>query len=184
MPNWCNNTIEIIGAKEKINQFVSFLEENNGKDWFNHFLPCPQELLSVGDVSLTEPGDQILKEKYGHSDWYSWCIENWGCKWNCDAQDWMKVENTNADEASVTFWFDSPWGPPIQLYESIEANSELTVIASYHEEGMAFVGKYSEGFDEIYEYSDLESLDDIPEELVEEWNLVELLQDREEWEDE
>lgn len=184
MPNWCSNTIEIQGTKEEIKKFVSFLEEHNGKDWFDFFRPCPQELKDVGNVSMHEPGDEKLLEKYGHSDWYSWSIDNWGCKWNCDAQDWITVENPNADEASVSFWFDSPWGPPITLYEFIHTDTEYILTAFYLEEGMAFVGKYSEGYDDCYEYSDLESLEDIPEEILEEWNLVEMMQDREEWEDE
>ena len=37
MPNWCSNSIEIQGTKEQINKFVSFLDEKNGKDWFDFF---------------------------------------------------------------------------------------------------------------------------------------------------
>ena len=191
MPNWCNNTIEIEGTKEQIDKFVSFLEENNGKDWFNFFRPCPQELVdtvsgSVGEdkQSAHEVQQKMNIEKYGHADWYSWSVDNWGTKWNCDAQDWMKIENPNADQASVTFWFDSAWSPPTALYEFIESNSEFIVTASYLEEGMSFVGQFSGGIDECYEFSDLDSLEEIPEELVDEWNLIELLEDREEWNDE
>ena len=75
MPNWCSNSIEIQGTKEQINKFVSFLDEKNGKDWFDFFKPTPTELKEEG--------------------WYEWNVENWGTKWNCDAQDWMKVENPN-----------------------------------------------------------------------------------------
>ena len=164
MPNWCSNTIEIEGTKEQINKFVSFLDEQNGKEWFTFFRPTPPELKSEG--------------------WYEWNVENWGTKWNCDAQDWMKIENPSEDQASVTFWFDSAWSPPTALYEFIESNSEFIVTASYLEEGMSFVGQFSGGMDECYEFSDLDSLEEIPEELVDEWNLIELLEDREEWNDE
>ena len=71
MPNWCNNNIEFVAPKEKIRQFESFLNDNNGKDWFDFFLPCPQELKDVGDVSLHAPSNEQLVEKYGYSDWYS-----------------------------------------------------------------------------------------------------------------
>lgn len=191
MPNWCSNTIEIEGTKEQINKFVSFLEEKNGKDWFSFFRPCPQELVDtvsgfVGEdkQAAHEAQQKSNIEKYGHSDWYSWCVDNWGTKWNCDAQDWMKVENPNEDEASVTFWFDSAWSPPTALYEFIESNSEFIVTASYLEEGMSFVGQFAGGMDECYEFSDVDSLEDIPEELVDEWNLVELVEQNEEWNDE
>ena len=191
MPNWCNNTIEIEGTKEQINAFVSFLDEQSGKNWFNFFRPCPQELVDtvsgfVGEdkQSAHESQQKLNIEKYGHADWYSWSVDKWGTKWNCDAQDWVKVENPNADQSSVTFWFDSAWSPPTALYEFIESNSEFIVTASDLEEGMSFVGQFSGGIDECYEFSDLDSLEGIPEELVDEWNLAELVEQNEEWEDE
>ena len=160
MPNWCSNTIEIEGTKEQINKFVSFLDEQNGKEWFTFFRPTPPELKSEG--------------------WYEWNVENWGTKWNCDAQDWMKIENPSEDQASVTFWFDSAWAPPIALYEHIELNSPLNVKASYNECGMGFVGEFVDGSDDYYEYENLEDLDELPEHLVEEWNLAETLEMNEE----
>ena len=191
MPNWCNNTIEIEGTKEQINAFVSFLDEQSGKNWFNFFRPCPQELVDtvsgfVGEdkQSAHETQQKMNIEKHGHADWYSWSVDNWGTKWNCDAQDWMKIENPNEDQASVTFWFDSAWSPPTALYEFIESQFEFIVTASYLEEGMSFVGQFSGGIDECYEFSDAESLEDIPEELVDEWNLAELVEQNEEWNDE
>ena len=156
MPNWCSNTIEIEGTKEQINAFVSFLDEQNGKEWFSFFKPTPPELKVEG--------------------WYEWNIENWGTKWNCDAQDWVKVENPSGDESSVTFWFDSAWSPPTALYEFIEATSTLNIKASYNEGGMGFVGEFVDGVDECFNYESLEDLEDIPEHLVDEWNLAEQME--------
>ena len=119
-----------------------------------------------------------LPESLKNDGWYEWSIENWGCKWNCDAQDWQRV-----DENTISFWFDSPWGPPIALYQTM-TDMDFLVEASYHEEGMAFVGEFVDGFDETYEYSDLDSLDDIPEHIIEKWNLRDLLEDRMNDEDE
>ena len=182
MPNWCNNTFELVGPKEKIREFESFLNEKNGKDWFDFFLPCPEELKAVGDVSFHHTNEQLV-EKYGYSDWYSWSVDNWGCKWNCDAQDWT-VEDYDDDNLSMRFWFDSPWGPPTELYNFIDAQDGLNVFANFHEEGMGFVGKFEYGSADSYEYSDLDSLDGIPEEIIDEWNLREMLEERAEWEEE
>jgi hypothetical protein len=182
MPNWCNNTFELVGPKEKVREFEAFLDAGGGKEWFDFFLPCPQELKDVGNVSFAHTNEELLK-KFGHSDWYSWSIENWGCKWNCDAQDWT-VEDYDEQNLCIRFWFDSPWGPPIALYEHISTNEDLNVFAGYHEEGMCFVGKFEYGCDESYEYSDLDSLDVIPEDIVEDWNLREMLEERAEWDEE
>jgi len=173
MPNWCNNTFELVAPKEKIREFESFLNEKNGKEWFDFFLPCPQELKDVGDVSINHTNEQLV-EKYGYSDWYSWSLDKWGCKWNCDAQDWTREGN------KISFWFDSPWGPPIDLDYKIE-QAGLTVTAEYMEEGMRFVGEFVDGSDETYEYQDVEDLDNIPDHLVENWNLHDQF---ETWEDE
>jgi hypothetical protein len=43
---------------------------------------------------------------------------------------------------------------------------------------MAFVGEFVDGSDDCYEYEDLDSLDYIPEHLIEDWNLRDLLEDR------
>jgi len=154
MPNWCNNTFNVEGDKETIDKFETYLDEKNGKDWFNFFAPTPVELKEDG--------------------WYEWNVSNWGCKWNCDAQDWSRDGNT------ISFWFDSPWGPPVELYYKIE-QAGLTVKAEYMEEGMRFVGEFVNGSDETYEYQDVEDLDNIPDNLVENWNLHDQFEN---WEDE
>lgn len=177
MPNWCYNNFKVSGPKKDIDEFESFLDKHEGKNWFDFFLPTPEELEKVNspnnDASLAEQ----LYEKYGATDWYTWNVENWGCKWNCTADNWLREED------SISFSFQSPWSPPIHLYEFIE-DHDLHVEASYLEEGMCFIGCYSDGMDDCYEYTDVESLDMIPESLVEEWNLREQLEDFEEWLDE
>ena len=181
MPNWCNNSFELIGEKEQIDAFENFLNGGNGKDWFNFFSATPEELTDTTSPNRDAKSAEALREKYGASDWYEWNLSNWGCKWNCDANDWCR----NGPN-SISFWFDSPWGPPVRLYERIsegEFGEGLDVIASYHEEGMAFVGEFFDGFDSCYEYSDLESLDEIPDSLINEWNLREMLEERAEWEE-
>jgi hypothetical protein len=162
MPNWCSNTIMISSdSPEKIKEFVDFLEEKDGKEWFDFFLPTPEELKEDG--------------------WYDWNVQNWGTKWNPDAQNWSVDENFS----EVRFWFDSAWAPPVQLYNFITGNTDFDVNAEYNEEGMAFVGRFVDGEDEYYEYQydDLMSLDDIPEELVENWNIRERIEESLEEED-
>lgn len=39
------------------------------------------------------------------------------------------------------------------------------------------MGRFIDGEDEYYEYSDLESLDNIPEELVEHWGVRDRMED-------
>ena len=70
MPNWCNNTFELIAEKQKVLEFQKFLDEKNGKDWFDFFAPCPQELKDVGNVSFDQRNEKLI-EKYGYAALYS-----------------------------------------------------------------------------------------------------------------
>jgi hypothetical protein len=183
MPNWCNNSIRIFGPTKQIDNFERFLNETNGKNWFDFFRPCPQELKDAAGIS--EPNGARLAElieKYGASNWYAWCISHWGCKWNCDAQDWIRDGN------SISFWFDSPWSPPLELYSYIHQTDPsqglFDVEAEFHEEGMCFVGRFADGESETYAYDDEDSLENVPDDLVDNWNLREMLQERAEWNNE
>lgn len=152
MPNWCMNSFSVEGDKKTIDKFEAFLNEKDGKDWFDFFAPKPEGL--------------------SEDEHYGWNLENFGCKWNCDAQDWTREGD------KICFWFDSPWGPPTNLYYKIEEEFDLTVKAEFCEEGIGFVGEFVDGSEETYEYSDLDDLDDIPEHLVENWNIRENMEDR------
>lgn len=154
MPNWCSNTLDINhDNKAKIDLLESFLEERKGKDFFDFFVDP-----ATGD------------------DWYTYNLDMYGCKWNCTASHYERTSDN-----SMYIIFDSPWGPPIHLYENMETN-DFGVYAEYHESGMGFVGKFEYGEDECWEY--FENIEAVPEDLVESWNLREEIEWYEESEDE
>ena len=144
MPNWCSNHIQLSG--KKVNQLVKFLDKNQGKNFFDFFVPPAKE---------------------NDDNWYSYNQENYGCKWNCDANDWVKE-----DEEVVTVIFDSPWCPPLALFEKMFQEG-WDVDAKYYEPGMCFVGHWYNGDDDVYEYADEDVLSVVPEYLVEFWGLDE-----------
>jgi len=163
MPNWCSNSVKISGSKEQIDALEKFLNDNNGKDWFDFFRPIPPE-YKEGEL------------------WYGWSINNWGCKWNCDAADWSREDVEDEDVSTISFSFDSPWGPPIALYEAATEDGYY-IEAYYLEEGMGFVGKFEDGFDDYNEFdlADPDSLDLIDDDIIEFWDLKTRLED---WQDE
>ena len=151
MPNWCYNNLTLqVQDDQKAEEFEAFLktlseaDEDATSGLFTYFLPIPDD-----------------KE----SDWYSWRIENWGTKWDVTTPEWERIEDN-----TFVLSFDTAWGPPTSLYESIyERDDEWEVTAYYSETGMGFVGKFEDGFNELYSYDfeDENWRDDIPEELVE-----------------
>jgi hypothetical protein len=162
MPNWCANTFKVKGDSQRIRAFYDFLEERKGENWFDFFV---------------EPA------KEGDEDWYQYNLDTYGCKWNCEAMDWQ-IEDFEDGRSEVVVVFDSPWAPPSKLYETLAEDESLEIYAEYNEEGIGFVGRFENGEDECYEYDEPGDLDDIPEDLVENWCIRERFEDWEEEEQE
>jgi hypothetical protein len=130
MPNWCNNYVTLTGPKEKIDELIVELKKSDERD----------ETYEILNKLRPRPAEH-------EEDWYGWNVQNWGTKWDVGIGSYEIV-----DENTVTLSFDSAWAPPIALYEFLESE-DWNVDAYYHEEGMAFCGRYVDGFDDYYEYA-------------------------------
>lgn len=89
--------------------------------------------------------------------------KEWGTKWEADI---LSVER---DGNHIYMVFNTAWGPPIELYTHMEKTGWTIHEGMYEEPGTCFVGNYSNGENEYYEY-DLRNedwRDTIPEELIE-----------------
>jgi len=153
MPNWCSNELTISGDKEAISRFVAGVKKDDSNDLMliESYLPTPEELTvtmsgSFGDDSSPEALELAAKqksniEKYGHKDWYDWNCANWGTKWSDSDTDGGDIYN---DGTTVSYSFQSPWGPPEEAFRRISALfPELTFVLSFSEEGMGFYGATS-----------------------------------------
>lgn len=151
MPNWCNNNVTI-GHNDPA-KLVALAEAVNSGKFCNFAIPVPEDLqITAGFLGNGDEQKQLeLKEqanlaKYGHKNWYDFCVERWGTKWEVDA-----YEPTTVTSGVVEFGFDSAWAPPIGVYEEL-VEQGYTVRAYYYEPGMAYVGKWEDGIDECFEY--------------------------------
>ena len=188
MPNWCNNYVEL---QHEDATMISRAAAALGRgELLNEFIPVPADLkIDAGNVGEKGSPEQVAHElkveqniaKYGYSDWYAFCVNEWGTKWD------LGGENTSAtvDESgkSLKVSFDSAWSPPIGAYQKLEELG-FTVNAYYYEPGMGFAGTYSDGFDNEYNFSDMTSeevADTIPGDLDEMFNIS---ADMAEWEEE
>lgn len=153
MPNWCYNSATLetqdTAAADDFESYLNALQtrsDDNPIGVLSYFFPRP------------------LEEE---DNWYSWNVHNWGTKWDVTDFEWQRDGN------AFHLNFDTAWGPPVGVYEHITDNEVWTVDATYEESGMCFVGRYSDGVDETYEYDfdDENWRDHIPEEIVEEFGL-------------
>ncbi len=152
MPNWCNNDITLKHSNPRMVE-RAYQALCRG-ELLEEFFPCPTELREHSAPERDEAQAQRFIEQFGAKDWYDWCVNNWGTKWDVGGDDGLTQKlDANTLQAS----FDSAWAPPTQAYEKL-IELGFHVKAYYHEPGMCFCGVW-EGdtengfFDDYYEYS-------------------------------
>ena len=185
MPNWCNNYLELEhDDPEMITRAkAAFIE---GK-LLAEFCPVPESLHivagSVGDPieqkKLEEDTAKNL-EVHGYGNWYNYCVNEWGTKWDVGGDGYEPSEDGPNETTMV---FDSAWAPPTAAMDKFIALG-FRVKLYYYESGMCFAGIYSEDGDDYYELGGM-SIDEIeaaiPDELEIKFCIVEQMR---EWEEE
>ncbi len=194
MPNWCMNKLTLSHPDPK-------MMEKAVKSWNTGFflkglIPCPQELIDTvsGSVGLATDGDvsqrykvelhefqmQLNLKHFGYKDWYDWCVNEWGTKW-----DFGKPHEDDPDvelvDGKMVVFFDSAWSPPTNAYDKL-VDLGYTIEAYYFEPGMAFCGRYDEEGDYTLqiESNSKWAKKNIPRDIDEAFDIVETMQNYEE----
>lgn len=137
MPNWCLNTLEIQGPIEDVDKFMEKIKsaEPDKLSLFNALIPMPAE-YSGEPASMTKEekdwsdNEKLCFEKYGHKDWYSWCVANWGTKWNA-----YNLSNEGENKIS----FDTAWSTPAQVIERLsEMFPHIEIALEFADEDFGF----------------------------------------------
>jgi len=150
MPNWCENTLTIRGAKKDLEDFKQKItpqqEDKDQKDicLFNTFRPMPIEYKGVTSPNNNEELAKTLTEKFGYRDWYSWALGVWGTKWGCCDSYWETEEPFSEDESdtyNLVLHYQTAWSPGDDCLEEIfQGLDNLSFFLNYREEGMGFEG--------------------------------------------
>jgi len=177
MPNWCNNTLEL---QHKDPAMIERAKAAMIRGEFLHeFIPVPKELSETVSGGFSDPEEQakLLEqtkaniEKFGYGNWYDFCVNEWGTKWDVGGNDYGNP--TITAEGKMIAGFDSAWSPPTTAMERL-VEMGFTVKLYYYEPGMCFAGIWEgneeDGFnDDYYEYGDMSS-DEVAEQLPAELN--------------
>ena len=170
MPNWCNNSVEIYHEDPAMIERVR-TAFNDGR-LLAEFIPIPQSLRIVAGC-VGDPDEQKKleedtarnREVHGYGNWYDYCVNEWGTKWDVGADG-----NPAQDiPGGLMLGFESAWAPPCAAYEKLQAMG-FRITAMYYEPGMAFAGVWDTGNDDYYEYggmSSTEIAETLPAELDE-----------------
>ena len=153
MPNWCQNylTVSITDQTtiENLNDFFFFNKSEKSKLDFNKLIPMPEDIRNTNSPNNSETKQELI-DKYGVDNWYEWCVQNWGTKWNANSE--MIVHN-NVD--SIKYIFDTAWAPPIPwIMKLIEKYPNFNINLEYEEPMMNFGGKieFNNGELNVLEY--------------------------------
>jgi hypothetical protein len=153
MPNYCENTLDIIGlSNESYHELISKYTKQEGKE----------ERTLVFDKIIPTP-----KNKKGEpeNDWYEFRVGNWGTKWEPNTYCWQCDDHT-----AIGIGMDTAWTPPLGIIRKLsELFPEAEFRISYVEPGCCFMGEehFSNGEQTYQMYS--EDLDKIKEQYPEYW---------------
>jgi hypothetical protein len=157
MPNWCDNYATLIHVDSKQIDRVEIAALAGSL--MTEFFPCPPSLLN--DRTAT-PNSLPA--------WYSWRLDNWGCKWDISRED---ITSSKESPSTIALNFLSAWAPPLAFYSGLEKLG-FKICAYYNEPGMGFCGKFEEGqnarFDTLYDPDWLAA--NIPSDILEEMNIL------------
>ena len=114
------------------------------------------------------------EEKFGYPSWYEWAIDNWGCKWDISEVP-EEIFELSKDGKTVSFSFDTAWGPPTEWYDNIEG---FYIKAYYYEPGVGFCGTWtSEDGDDQYQVdldNNIETVtENIPSDILDKFGIIE-----------
>ena len=158
MPNWCNNYLVL--EHDDPEMITRARKAFNEGKLLNEFAPVPQALQIVaGRVGADDEPEQIkLHEQtmhnlstYGYANWYDWCVNEWGTKWDVGGEGDQSSQDSPTD---VRMNFDSAWAPPIAAMEKFQ-DLGFKVKLIYWESGMCFCGMFDENGDDYMDYSDM-----------------------------
>ena len=79
--------------------------------------------LDDHDVSKAELAVTAIV-KTGYANWYDWCVDNWGVKWDVDTIFFMHADESpfkddEKSEPDLIIEFETPWAPPVGILKRI-----------------------------------------------------------------
>ena len=188
MPNWCDNKLILRHEDPEMIQRAQRAFRQGGL--LNEFIPVPEALKETtsgffGDKdkqTALEEQTRANTEKYGYGNWYDFCVNEWGTKWDIGGDD-SNDSDVAEGSTELDLYFQSAWSPPLEAYAKLE-DLGFEVTAFYYEPGCAFAGVYRDGDDDCYDLSGLKAHElrkIVPEDIDEIFGIVE---NAEMWEEE
>jgi len=134
VPNHTDNYFIVAGPKEQVEEFVGLVQdtETSRAVSLQRLVPCPPAFFD-----RTSPNSLAGFEQ---CDWYAWCVEHWGTKW--DTYDTTRLSTvTHYDVAAQSYKFHTAWSPPTVWLETVaKMLPGLSFVLGYTDEFLGFAG--------------------------------------------
>jgi hypothetical protein len=118
MPNWCNNTITVVGPEKKIR--------------------------ALWEAAHSKEDAGLLEAMVPQGEWdYDHAVAAWGTKWDISMEG-LQFTVDEQGRGMITGWAESAWSPPIEAFQTYAAeNSDCQLEIKYFEPGMSFIGVWN-----------------------------------------
>jgi hypothetical protein len=107
---------------------------------FEKIIPMPEDCFreNLGEAERKECATK------GIPNWYDWCCENWGTKWDCSEVEIDQIACTTTSKYSwVTYRFQTAWDAPHPVIAKLKADwPDLAFYGGYVHEGYEGCGSF------------------------------------------
>ena len=105
---------------------------------YNHVSITHSDAEKIKQMEAATKENKLFETFAPIGEWdYGTAIDQWGTKWDASVND---VYILSANELELSF--DTAWAPPIAFYDKL-VEQGFEVSANYEEDGMCFIGRYS-----------------------------------------
>jgi len=89
-------------------------------------------------LGITQETYYTLVKKYGVSNWYDWCLINWGTKWDCyNVGEW----GVDSETSAATIYYETAWSPITIFWQTISQKyPDCEFRHEFADEGGEFLG--------------------------------------------
>lgn len=131
-PELVNTTspVHIYETQEELDDYLDTLsvEAYNGSEEY---------YKSAVNRGMTREYSDYLMKTYGANNWYDWCNDQWGTKWDVSQ---VGIE-LNPEWEQLQYEFDTAWGPPEGIHIFLaDMFPDLSISWFFREEGQQIAG--------------------------------------------
>ena len=155
MPDWVAVTLYFINSETA--EKVYNENQKDGHFSFEAIIPYPESPEGLDPKYLAENDKHIIPpEECPFLNWYEWCIDNWGTKWDCKLCPYENNEET-AELRGNTILFNTAWAPPVAIIKKLSEKYHTRIVCAWQDEAEQdiHIDEYTPGAEPVPYFTEL-----------------------------